>query len=744
MSTTRYTSAVAKRAVVKSVNYADGTLQTRWLEDGKDGPTVPIPHPLANKGGSGIFVGIKVGTIIVLIPSAYRTYIPIAVLPTRAYYNDDISSVPEADYDDLGFPYLDQEDIVIRGSTGSEIALTNRLDEVILNNEFGEGFVIGGGIDDFRCAISLSSPVVYNIAPSGIRVSGVVRRDTKIEDSEESFVDFLTDIESEQSLETIGWNPNNQVSYINSSIGSSSHGKEGGSLRRNPAFVENREIIYEFGRDWVVGRPDEELGRLRGSCVPLLDPTDRAERRSNVLGLSSANPNELIETVSGTVVDIFGNLLDINRRKIELSSDKNDSEAMFENIMEQVRHTIAYHMEINVKKGFAFDNTGNNKSSLFRDISQSIASTSNNARDRSRWSLDIDKEGLTKINIPASSETGNIPMLTRYENSSVLKIDENGNFSTEVREDQKKVYRNKQNRDIFAEQVGPGGIKISNNAPDNRLRGKKSSWVEDQNYKVKQEVMGQNIEAGTAFHKITQTAWALIKENINKSASDILVNGRTATKEGLKAISDKINNTVPTTNTSVERSKSGLLKNHPNAGGRSVCASLDGSMEMSIGANTIDRVSCVLDIAGAIIWRLGRDRAGRSAIIQADGTIALEVGGFDYIGSSADDEVDTRFVGNGTGKREDVLTLDPTQFRSGKIIIKVRRATEDKSGPEENDTLLVIDETGVTVTTAGRLDFISEQNMTFTSKSLITLDAPKVQIYKQNPKYFARTARIVK
>ena len=754
--TSRQTSSVVRRAVVKSVNYADGTLLTRWLDDDSDGPMVPIPHPFGNKGGSGIFVGIKVGTVVVLAMAGYKTYIPVAVLPMTGYYSD-MASIPEADYDDLSFPSISSGDIVIQGPTGSTIGLSANLEELILTNEFGEGIIIGGGSNSFRCSMKIDTPTNYVISQHGIKAAGIVRRDVKIEDSEESFVDFLTSLDSEQSLEEVGWHPNKQVSYTSNNLSQTS---AGGDFGRNPPFVEDRQIIYEFGRNWLVGSIEEERGRLSVCSIPIPNSNDRSERRSNALSLSLANPNELIETISGTVVDIFGNPLDINRKIIDIQS-ASDTDSMFKNTLEGVRHGVAYHMEINARKGIRFNKKQTTKKpEMFDSWNESISSVANNARDRSRWFIDVDKEGLTKINIPATSETGNVPVVSRYENSSVLNIDSNGNPSVNGRdniEDTKKLYRNEKNRDIFIEQVGPGGVKILGDPPENRMKGKKTSWVEKDSIgtpsgSVSQAMMSLNVEAGTAFHDITKTARALISENINNSASSwaLIVendpNAPTPAGSGLPAVSNEINpappkdNVTPATQNS---NNSGVLLNQPNAGGRSVHMSLDGSLETSIGANTIDRVSWVLDTAGALVWRLGRDRSGRSAIVHADGTVALEVGGFDYIGEAGSDEVDTRFVGRGEA-RDQILKLDPNQFRSGKFIIKIRRATTDKSGPEPDDTVLIIDETGVTITTPGRLNLVSGQEMTLSSKGLMIFDAPKIQLYKNPPKYVARTARIVK
>lgn len=745
----RYSSPVARRAVVTKVNYDDGVIHTKWLDEEGSGPIVPIPHPSPNKGGSGVYIGIKVGSQILLSMGAYKSYYPVAILPTMSYYSSDITSIQEVDFDDVGFPSIRTGEVILQGPTGSQIRLNNNsvLDEVSITNEFDEGIKIGGGRDSFRCSIQTSSPINYVIAPYGIEASGIVRRDVKVENAEESFVDFLTGLESEQTLEEIGWDPSKQVSYLSGGMGESTKGQTGGKIYRNPAFVEKRNIIYEFGRDWNVGTFGEEKSYLESSVPPIPDSEERSERRSNVFGLSLHNPNELMENISGTAIDIFGNMIDINRRKLETPVGDNINN-LIANTFEQSRHTIAYHMEINARKGIRFDSSKQltNKPTQFIDISESINSVANNARDRSRWFIDVDKEGLTKINIPATSETGNIPVLARYENSSTLDIGLDGNPSINGRslDDSRKLYRNEKNRDIFTEQFGPGGIIINGNSPDNRMSGKNTNWIDDGSNKS-QPLMKENIEAGTAFHDITQTAWALIKNNLNKSADDVIFNGLTAAEEGLRAVSKEINANVPTDSSEIAtRNDSGLLNNQPNAGGRSVNMNLDGSLETSIGANTIDRVSWILDTAGALIWRLGRDRAGRSAIIHADGTIAMEVGGFDYIGESGDDEVDTRFVGNGTGEREDVLKLDKYQFRSGKVILKIRRAKQDNSGPEEDDTLLIIDESGITIDTPGRLNLISGQDMSLISKSRIILDAPKVQVYKENPKYFARTGRLIR
>jgi len=747
--TRKHVTSVIRLAEITSVNYEDGVAFTRWLDEGQEiGPVIPIPHPTANKGGSGIFIGIKVGTVVALAMASYQRWIPVHIIPIRAYYDDDVSDIPEAHYDDVGFPVIGEGEIVLQGPSGGLLVFAND-ESIYLENEYEEGFIYSGRDDSTRCLIHTSPPVSYNVSHAGLEVKGIVRRDVRMEDNEEDYSDFLTDIESEAILEEIGWDYSRKVAYVSRNTeetGASGSGSIQNKNFRNPAFVEERNILLESGRKWNVGTFDEELARFQQPLKALNDFEDRSEYRSNALGLSLANPNELIEEIKGTVVDLFGNPVDINRNIIGTPSGKTAKELLLDTV-EKNRHTIAYHKEINVRKGWAYREAvvSTKKPILLTDVPD-ILSAANNARDRSKWFVDVDKEGLTKINIPASSETGNVPLLTRYENSSVIEVDSSGKPTGKARgvEDAQKIFRNEANRDIFLDQFGPGGIELEPYGPDNRLAGWDTSWTDSE-----QQVLDLEIQSGTAFHDITQTAKALLNESINKNsstiASDVINNESTPVESDIPAVASPINRSIPKAETSkaVRDEKTGLVKNQPNAGGRSVHLNLDGSFETSIGANTIDRISWTLDTAGALVARLGRDRSGRSAIIHTDGTIAVEVGGYDFIGESSNDEVDTRFVGRGDN-RIAALPLDQTRFRGGKIVIRVRRANAAGTGPDQqgDDHLVIIDDTGVTIESAGVMNFVSKANMTFKSETgIVIIDGEAIQFYEQNPRYLNRSTR---
>jgi hypothetical protein len=473
---------------------------------------------------------------------------------------------------------------------------------------------------------------------------------------------------------------------------------------------------------------------LRAGILPGRIPSNRRERRSNVLSLSLLCPNELMEAVDGTLVDVFGNLLDINRGIILPPTGK-DPKVLLESLMENARHTVALHREINTRKGWTY--TGSSIPDLIEipDPSKSA----DNARDRSRWFVDVDKEGLTKLNVPATSETGNIPCLVRYESSSAVEV-EDGSAGTDGRSesDAKKLFRSdldagQQRQDVFLDQFGPGGITVkrvesqggqsTDFSLDNRLAGEDTSYVDG-----KATSLPDKIQAGTAFHSITATAAKLLETSMNKASYEVVDKDAPTPEEDGAAVSGQvIQSFLASSGTSIQRDEAGRPTNYPTAGGRSLHVNLDGSVELSVGANTVDRLSWILDTAGGIVARIGRDRYGRSAVLQMDGSLAVEVGGYDFVGSSGD--VDRRFSNRSTD-----LPKDIDIFRSGKVVIHVRRANAAGTGPDTDtdnkDQVIIIDENGISIQATGQLSLSSTMDLVLQSKANLVLDVENVVCYK--------------
>lgn len=735
--TNRFPGLQTRLAIISSVDHSTGQAQTRWLDDDEDGPTIPIPHPFSGRG-EGIYVGLRPGTLVALNKASSTRFVPVAIIPLRGFYSPSLSDISEMHFDDVAPPDITDGEIIVQGIAGGQLKL-DADGNVALRNSLWEGLYLGGDQDEaHRCSILRMPPVAYVISQTGLEAQGIIRRD--IRPNEESLdaaaYDLMFDLDAEHLLEEVGRNPTQDVTHGTRKAPTGGQDAAAPTFR-NPPFVERRRVLYEFGTGWNVDTRQEEERMLREGILPVRVFSDRRERRSNILSLSLAYPNELMETVDGTLVDIFGNLLDINRGIIQPPSGK-DPKTILDSMLENARHTVVLHREINTRKGWSYIGSGIPDVIDVPDPSQSA----DNARDRSRWFVDVDKEGLTKLNIPATSETGTVPLLVRHETSSTVEMDKDGNAKTDGRseEDAKRLFRNdlaegQQRQDVFADQFGPGGIGVKHVASQgeqatdlsmgNRLAGKDTSYVD-----AERASLPETVEAGTAFHDITRTAARLLEASMNALSYDS-VNKDAPTPEGDGAAlnGEVIQSFLASPGTPVQRDEAGRPTNYPNAGGRSLHMNLDGSLEVSVGANTVDRLSWILDTAGGIVARIGRDRYGRSAVLHMDGSLAMEIGGYDFLGSSGD--VDRRF-----GDRSTSLPKDINVFRAGKVVIRVRRANTDGTGPDTDadnkDQVLIIDENGISLQATGQLSLSSTMDMVLQSKASIVLDAENIVCYKDN------------
>jgi hypothetical protein len=737
MSADRLVGLQARLAVVTSVDHANGVAQTRWMDDDETGPSIPVPHPFSGRG-EGIYVGLRQGSLVALVRASYGRYIPVAVVPMRGLFASDLSDIPEMAFDDIGVPLVDDGEVVVQGPTGAVFRL-NADGSVALRNGLGEGWMVGGDQDEaHRCAIERPTAVKYTVSQAGLDACGLVRRDVRPnEDSlDASIFDPMFDLEAEQLLEEVGRDPTKDVTHGTRKASGGSNTAAAPAFR-NPPFVERRNTLYEFGTGWNVGTPQDERDLLDKGELPTRIPSYRRERRSNILSLSLSFPNELMESVDGTLVDVFGNLLDINRSIIPPPSG-GDSASLLESLQENARHTVALHREINTRKGWAY--TGYSIPDL---VTPDVGDSSNNSRDRSRWFIDVDKEGLTKINIPASSETGNVPCLVRYETSSVVDVDNNGKAGHGARsgiDDPKRLFRSDlgaghQRQDIFLDQFGPGGIALKrvesrssqavDLSPDNRLADSPTGYVEGKSADLPAKIQG-----GTAFHSIVQTAAKLLGTSMNQVSYDAVNKDAEPPEEDGYALNlQVIQSFLASAGEPVSLDDAGRPENYPNAGGRSLHANLDGSVELSVGANTIDRLSWVMDTAGGIVARIGRDRYGRSAVVQMDGSLAMEIGGYDFVGPSAE----IAFADRRFSDRVKTLKKDPNIFRAGKVVIRVRRANTAGTGPDADkdnlDQVIIIDEKGVSVQATGQLSLKSTMDMVLQSGGKIVLDGKDVVFY---------------
>ena len=522
-----------------------------------------------------------------------------------------------------------------------------------------------------RKIISHNFESEHAFTEAGNRLTQVVKRDL-IENANRNILNSTRDAQSyDDSLFTIGLDPTIKTTRTSK-----------GDEVRNPALVESRELVTEFGVSYAFKTDFEESGAyIEGNTVNADPPVDKTNMRSNLLSLSLEHPNHLIETIKGTVVDSAGNIVDLNRVAIPIGRSEGlslvrnpkKSEA-FDKIRTAVRKSIAYHFEINSRKG--------GPATTPPDNPPDVNDTSDYARKRSRFSIDIDKEGQFKINVPASSEVGNVPLLTRYETYSNLLSREDDNI------DPNSFVKNEERQDIFLESyAGSPAITLTPG-------GEKAEYGQ-----AIDRISGAPIQLGTAFHNIAQAV-----QEFQESAGWV--------EAGSELCPFDSNHPLNTSNVQLPQIITDeLVVTGPdaNAGGRSGTISLDGFVSLNIGANTVDRQSIWIDTAGSVISRIGRDKQGVSYASSLDGDVLIQIGG-PGIGNT----FDTRFA------------EENDAYRNGKLDIRVLA----------NGQLMVfrMDETGVHVISPGRMTFWSQQDMIFKSNGSFKVEAENIVMYAETAK----------
>jgi len=628
----------------------------------------PIPHPYAGKSG-GLFIGIERDVrVLIGMASQEMPYI-VGIIPDHELYfsQDGVLDTPIFLTE---YPKMRAGEVEIRGPTGSKVGC------------FQDGSVVlDAGIGDDEADIELSpfsnsmfvrTNNICKFTEAGREIEGVIRRDKNEEEDpvDTSTFNFLSGKTYDTILEDIGRSPEDEVQLRTAIVVK--------SVIRNPALVERRNITYEYANSFGVRgltyeatamlKPD--INDLDGSLVNLHgNISARENRRTDILNLNSRNYNHLIEKVEGTVVDIYGNVLDINRHVIKIpevedinTQNATDAEHTLRRVYNYLRRSVKYHFEINSRKELS----GIDPSTKSRGIN----------KDHSRWSIDVDGEGLTKINIPSSSETGNIPILSRYvvsKNEEQSKRDE-GQF------------KDSELKDIRILQFG---AKSGNNFTGQTIDN--AEYVPD-------TMKGEPpVTIGTAYHDLTNIAPSIF-QNGGKLRNSTPSEGATT----INPMVDKINNRIPGLQ---GRTFQPTANADANAGGRSIHANLDGSMEMSVGADTADRKSIVLDLAGGVIAHYGRDRNGRSLIHQTDGDVIIQIGG--------------------PGVSDDRFTESAdTEDRPGRVEIHLNRP-----GSSATNQKIIIDEDGITIDIIGNGIFKTTGDLSISAGGKLLLNGERVLVH---------------
>lgn len=646
------TIGLVRLATIKSINNNKGTVSIVF-NDGKSDVSSRIheaPIPAAWTGDRGEFSGgyPKTGATVLASQGQGGTWGILGYAPADSQFRNDYTSSISSG----------RRNVMRELKPGRHlIQVKNDIRHI---TDPVEGLISGDPVQYTRLdpVLEMSSSVFntsLSFTEASRKIEGPVFRDTGSNDNRTLPGYALTSHEYQKSLWEVGLDPKSGT---------------GDAFLRNPSFNESREIVYEFNNSFDFSNDLEEERVYDDELIPSSpDYFPRRESRADALSLSLIEPNQLIESIKGTVVDIYGNLVDLNRSvlpsgsidSLSFRSNEGNQSDTFRALREQTRKSIAYHFEINARKETSPDLSNLNFLDLFLE-------QSDYARNRSKFFVDIDKEGQFRMNVPASSEVGNVGLTVRHENYSTLSASDNDT-------DPREFVTNVDSTDVFLDSFGKGAVTLSSTS-DNDLKGYAAPV---------DRITGEVIKLGTVFHDISDT---LQLHNVDGLA--------------VPQYPDSKLNQVPKVS-EVFNPNIIVSGDDANAGGRSGTITLDGMLSMSIGANTSDRQSLWLDLAGGVVSNIGRDVRDISYSGRFDGDILLQIGGTTPSDDSRFDDLNNA-------------------YRPGALDIRVA------SGGQMH--IFRIDESGMRVYSVGEVDIVSEGHMKLQSrKGNVYIDGKGIYMY---------------
>jgi len=615
-----FNPGVLRIAQVTAVHEERGTIEITYYDraPNREGQVeVPTPHPFGSKGW-GVLTGVEEGTWVTVGFSYNDKPYILGTVTSSAFLRDSLGETAEARFDRHPFRRMDKGTVCLQ-SRGNSIVEATCDGDVLLRNTSGD-FI---RIHDETQTITSQSAQNYTFDEGHRIISGLVMRDRRPQDQKfpnegRIFAGRrLTDPEFDQFLESVGRNPLRPTIHL-----------ERGTIQRNPGLSEVREVVYEFGLSFNVD--DETIVGDRTYQPPFSDT--RQTTRANIL---FPKRNELIESVKGTLVDVDGNILDINFLPIDIRLEDTEEE-----LKEKLFRSVAYHVQFNSRK---------------KDFSP---------RDPlrfSNWSLSVDKEGLTKLNIPASSDIGTVP---RYMDIAYNDAQKNGDGELDKREfeaaaveqDGGHIYHNIVNtgrRAVFAGTASFDDIPLDNFTSLDEESGVTefepsaitSIGEEDYNpagisLKAKMDGLwatsiGRSAQDGTSI--ILDTAGKVVHhygfDQFGRSAIiDMDGNMRMHIghgKENLKSstdLSDKLMRLGEDLIPEDSEGESFAFVTEVGGAGNSAKIVTDGSVELFLGADFTDLKSLLLQTEGLVAASLGRNKTFNSLVISADGSMDLQLG----------------------------------------------------------------------------------------------------------------------
>jgi hypothetical protein len=709
-------------AIVRKVDYVRNTCELEPLnvESSAYLSDVPMPNVYTN-GNIGIFYGLTPNTRVLVATtdaSGPEFIVIVGFLPKYSLIEENYDNKSPSNDDvptgTLPYPVPSEGQVIFRGGAGESLTLGDK-DYISLKLMTGDGYSIHKkDIRTHSYSTSHSSTFYSN---AGRSYSGTVQRIKRDQRSKNPVPDpsispLFADTSFHNYADDIGLfyrSPESLLTIKKRSI----------NKTRNVGLAESRTVVNEFVTDSNFTGFLDEVGRANGevSLGKYLSGSTSREPTS-ILRLSE---HELLEIVSGNLVDLDGHVLDINYQPVYINRDNKiptgDIGASYDAARRLSRRGVGFHFQLATV----------NETSRVADTSKNFV-------------FDVDKEGVLKLHVPSSTNTGNIP----FPSSTIL--DENGKRKTSylnksldepipvlLRGDDGKVvlpyrYPNSKYRKTGVRYENSGSVDSAGYFPSGSGGEEQSDYVRvnptvhHNMYAAAERLIANTIDSiqipqtfvdeqgqplplstNKAFERYSPSGGGYDSttggfKNIDVphymsavivnprppaiypgGGSDVSVAGNFYTNEQHPPYTNEFVS-VPNPEGkgySAAYDESGQIKRQPT-GGKSASLIFDGEIDLSIGKDNFDGKSLLLDTAGSVVSWLGKDKNGRSLVFQSDGAVLLNIGG--------------SYTGTGDNQTMNVGRLDIRVNVTDK-----RFLSSEENASAESDYIISISENGIVI-----------------------------------------------
>jgi len=631
---------------VTNIDYDTNLCEVQFYDKlGGSRQKVHLCHPYVGRGW-GVLVGVEIGSIVIVTEEHDGNIRLLGYLPHPHFFNDDVSKFNDVSDDESPYKKARSGEIVLQSKANSHIALNSAGDIVL---ETPEGNVIE--LDRESDTIFQQSSQRLLISDAGKLVCGVVRRDVRSLEERQLDVIFggstSLGFDLDVFTETIGVDPNypnigtegGKNKPINPNLipglvdpyfpPTIEKGRGSGvniSDMLNPALTEWRMELAEFGD----GNP--------GLDAPLLN--DQAKFQGHL------EPNTLADITLGTVVNEAGRQIrfdyyfgmpfrEINgkirgkghgaawstwtnqngvswdhhfdrsnalKSKQSIKPDaiaapgQNQGSEWTVDTYVQSATALMFRALLHTK---GVDNFGRKETELsiaFRSGDEKrVQQSLQNSFSGSLWELAIDKEGLTKVNIPAAT---NINGLEPYREGRSLLMNMDGDATV-------TIGKQKATGNFGLPRITTDFFLNRNDYPNYGRKDRSLTLDMAGNFEA---FIGADDNVNQSIMLQADGSMAL---SLGKEGTTGITN-RSGTPAGVDNLFDKPITKAAKTTTRQDRSLTGRFA---------------GNIELEVGSDQEAKQSIIISTTGGNGFIFGKDKDAQSIKMATDGGIHIQIQG---------------------------------------------------------------------------------------------------------------------